>query len=70
MNSNLQSRKNNCISEKVEKMSEREGEGLAVGALDIILLVVAAVVIVLLIMRWRKRGKKELVRKVSVPGLL
>lgn len=43
------------------------GDGLAVGALDLVLLVVAVVGLVLLILRCRGRGKKDVVRNVGVP---
>lgn len=44
-----------------------QGDGLAVGALDLVLLVVAVAGLVLLILRYRSRGKKEVVRNVGVP---
>ncbi|CAI7993051.1 hypothetical protein GBAR_LOCUS1176 [Geodia barretti] len=50
-------------------MSDEEGKGLAVGALDVVLLLVAVAAVGLLLLRWRRRGKKESVRSVSVPSL-
>ena len=46
-----------------------EGQGLAVGALDVVLLLVAVSAVVFLVLRWRRRGKKEIVRSVRVPPL-
>ena len=48
-------------------VNEGQGEGLAVGALDIVLLVVAVFGGAVLFLRCRRRGKKELVKRVSVP---
>lgn len=50
-------------------MSEEEGQGLAVGPLDVVLLLVAVAAVVLLVLRWRRREKKEIVRSVRVPSL-
>ena len=49
--------------------SDVEGQGLAVGALDMVLLLFAIAAVLVLVWRWRKRGKKEIVRSVSVPSL-
>lgn len=48
-------------------LGEGEGGGLAVGMLDVVLLVSVVVGAAVLVMRCRGRGKKEYLRKVSVP---
>ena len=49
---------------------EGGGEGLAVGALDIVLLAIVVLAVVALVLRWRRRGKKkEMLKRVSVPNL-
>ena len=51
-----------------ETLSEGEGGGgLPVGVVDISLLTAIVLGVAVLFLRWRRRGKKELVRKVSVP---
>ncbi len=52
-----------------EVKGDAEGQGLAVGALDVVLLLVAVAAVVVLVLRWRRRSKKEVVREVSVPAL-
>ena len=48
-------------------LSEGEGGGLPVGVVDISLLTVVVVGVAVLLLRCRRRGKKEQVRRVSVP---
>jgi NADPH-ferrihemoprotein reductase len=50
-----------------ETLNEGEGTGLPVGAVDIAFLAVVVVCVAVLVLRCRRRGKKELVRSVSVP---
>ena len=50
-----------------ETLNEDEGTGLPVGAVDIAFLAVVVVCVAVLVLRCRRRGKKELVRSVSVP---
>lgn len=53
-----------------EAHEEGGGEGLAVGALDIVLVVVVVLAVAALVLRWRRRGKKkEMLKRVSVPNL-
>ena len=54
---------------EAEREDGARGQGLAVGALDVVLLLVAVTAAAVLILRWRRRGKKEIVRSVSVPLL-
>lgn len=61
-------RNREIMSEKNTR-SDVEGQGLAVGALDMVLLLFAVAAVLVLVWRWRKRGKKEIVRSVSVPSL-
>ena len=57
------------MSDKEKGSEDVEGQGLAVGSLDVVLLLVAVLAVVVLLLRWRRRGKKEIVRSVSVPSL-
>lgn len=54
-----------CIAMTAD--SEGQGGGLPIGALDIVFLLLALAGVAILVSWYRRRKKKELVRKVTVP---